>query len=133
MRYWLGLGFMAAALWLLREGLAHRGRIVAARQESRPDGALDAPESPLTAFGEIVRPLIYAALGYLAIKTSFAYAMLDAGRYLSLFDLGGFLFLLASYGVWLSLKTRYRALVAAAAPAKAGRRQEPDDTMREAA
>jgi hypothetical protein len=67
--------------------------------------------------GDIVPPLVVTALVFVAIKMSFAYVVLDGGRYFSLLDLGGFLFLLAAYGAWLVLNTRYRELTGAVAPA----------------
>jgi hypothetical protein len=63
--------------------------------------------SSLAAFGAILRPLILCAVGYFAVKVILAYLLLDRGRYFSLFDLGGLLFLLAAYA-WRVLQTGYR-------------------------
>jgi hypothetical protein len=35
------------------------------------------------------------------------YVMIDGGAYFSYFDLAGLLFVLASYGMWVSLRTKY--------------------------
>jgi hypothetical protein len=63
--------------------------------------------SSLAAFGAILQPLILCALGYFAVKVTMTYLLLGGGRYFSLYDLGGLLFLLAAYA-WLVLQTRHR-------------------------
>lgn len=105
MRYWIGLACFAAALALVRAGLNHRNRVrVLAPTAAAPEPA---PNS-MNAFGEIMRPVILFALAYLALKTSVAYHVLDAGRVVSLFDLAGMLALFGAYGSWIVMKTSYR-------------------------
>ncbi|MFZ5558067.1 MAG: hypothetical protein ACOZDY_15335 [Pseudomonadota bacterium] len=120
MAYWTGLVLFAIGGWLAWAGLAHRRRALALRGPAAA-GAPAARADPrsLAAFGEIMRPVILFALAYLGVKTALAFWWLDAGRYLSLFDLAGFLFLLAGYGTWMVLKTKYPALPPAAAPVPA--------------
>ncbi len=94
--------------------------------------------SSLAVFGAILRPLILCALGYFAVKVTMAYLLLDGGRYFSLFDLGGLLFLLAAYAAWLELQTRYRkeehahiaavSIAATPAPARPERAKPPVQT-----
>lgn len=114
MRYWIGLMFFAGGGWLAYAGLAHRARILAARS-----GRAEAPaaETPMFVMGEIARPIILGLLAFAGLKTSFAYWAFGGGRVLSLFDLGGFLFLLAAYGAWLTLTMRYREAAVVVAPA----------------
>lgn len=109
MAYWTGALLFAVGGWLILAGLAHRRRVLALRAAP---GAGDADADPrsLAVFGEIMRPIILFALAYLGVKTTLAFWWLDAGRYLSLFDLAGFLFLLAGYGAWMVMKTTYRVL-----------------------
>jgi hypothetical protein len=112
MRYWTGLVLFAAGAWLLYGALAHRRSVIALRQAAAArgaDAALVPPNPSLEMFGDIFRPIILFALVYLGVKTTLAYYWLDAGRYLSLFDLAGFLGLLTGYGNWVVTKTRYRA------------------------
>jgi hypothetical protein len=104
MRYWTGLVLFVAAGWLIQAGLAHRRRILAV------GGAGDgASARSIDTLGYIFRPIILFALVYVGIKSAFVYWVLDGGRYLSLVDLAGFLCLLAGYGTWAVLKTKYRA------------------------
>jgi hypothetical protein len=56
--------------------------------------------------GEIMRPIILFALGFVALKMTLFYAVLGGQRYLSPLDFGGFLFVLAAYGTWLVLATK---------------------------
>jgi hypothetical protein len=108
MRNCTGAVLFLVGAWLLYSGLLHRARVV------RHSAPLDLVQestpaiSSLAAFGAILRPLILCALGYFAVKITMAYLLLDGGRYFSLFDLGGLLFLLAAYAAWLVLQTRYR-------------------------
>lgn len=108
MAYWTGLVCVSLGAWLIHAGLAHRRRVLALRAQFADWAAQPATDPrSLGVFGEIMRPIILFALAYLGVKTTLAYWWLDAGRYLSLFDLGAFLFLLAAYGAWLVLKTRH--------------------------
>ena len=100
----LGLILTLGGTGLIWSGWARRARTLAA---SGGDPATT--NASLADFGAIVRPLVYVALGYLALKVSLAYALLDAGRIVSPFDFAGFLYLLAAYGIWLHLRTGRRA------------------------
>jgi hypothetical protein len=115
MAYWSGAVLFAIGAWLIHAGLAHRRRVLALRAAAAdPDEAGADPRS-LGVLGEIMRPIILFALAYLGVKATLAFWWLDAGRYLSLFDLAGFLSLLAGYGGWVVMKTKYRAPQPAAA------------------
>ena len=105
MRYWIGGLFFGVAAWLIVAGLAQRRRALAAGWRE-PESV---PPRSLEALGYIMRPIILFALAVVGLKSAFAYWVLDAGRYLSVVDLGGFLALLAGYGTWLVMKTTYRA------------------------
>jgi hypothetical protein len=100
MRNLTGLILLLWGAWLLWSGWTRREAALAARAEGRA-----AVGASLAGFAAAIRPVVYVALGYLALKASLAYAVLDAGRVLSPFDLAGFLFLLAAYGAWLHLRT----------------------------
>lgn len=104
MRYWLGLAFVSAAIWLFYSAYDRRRRFpvsAASQQVTHPSLAL---------LRDIVPGLMTFALIYLALKSAFAFYVLDGGRYLSLFDLVGFLVLLAAYATWLKFKVTYRAV-----------------------
>ncbi|HSN72281.1 MAG TPA: hypothetical protein VLT59_12275 [Steroidobacteraceae bacterium] len=103
MRYLIGTAALLAGGWLaymsyrqwrvVRTGLAEQGRPTS--------------ESPMSVFGEIMRPILLFALLYVGAKTTFVFFWLDAQRHLSLLDLGGFWFLLLAYGAYVVVKTRY--------------------------
>jgi hypothetical protein len=111
MKYWPGLVMIAIAAWLVYSAMAQRARVLALRREAAArggEGLSDSLNPGLAILGDIVPPLILTGLAIIGIKMTIAYAVLDAGRIFSLVDLGGFLLLLAGYGTWLVLKTRYR-------------------------
>jgi hypothetical protein len=83
----------------------------AARQRAAARGEPDPTQAihpSLAMLGDIFPPIIIALLAFAGIKAALAWLVLDGGRYLSLLDLGGVLLVLAAYGAWLVLKTRYR-------------------------
>lgn len=100
-RHVLGLAFVSFGLALIWAAERRRRRVLLApaREPLNPS---------LVVFGDIARPIILCALGYLGVKLSLVYLMLDAGRWFSLLDLGGLLFLLGAYGRWMVVWTRYR-------------------------
>jgi hypothetical protein len=103
MRYTLGIVALIAAGWLLH--VSHRQwRDVSAALAAR---GRPSAESTMNAFGEIMRPILLFALVYVGAKTTFVFFWLDAERYLSLFDLAGFWFLLVAYGAYITVKTRF--------------------------
>jgi len=111
MKHWFGLAFALGGAWLLWAGLMHRARVLAVRSR------LDAPEESegrLTAFGEILRPIVIAGVVVFGAKATLVYAMVDDGAVFSWTDLAGLWLLLASYAAWLVLKTSHRMPHAAA-------------------
>ena len=125
MRGWTGLVLFAIGAWLAYSGLAQRGRVLAARREAvaRGETAEATPLSPsLAMMGEIFPPIIITVLVLVGVKMSLVYLMVGAAnRLFSLFDLAGFLFLLASYGTWIVCTTKFRELKGIEAPATAAR------------
>lgn len=122
MRHYIGLAMLVPAAWLVYAGQSHKNRVLKARAEAAARGEPPPPEpalNSLATFGEIARPIILCFVGYIAIKTTFLYLVLDGGEYLSYFDLGGFLAALAAYGFFISMRTKHRAYEYAAQPAKA--------------
>jgi hypothetical protein len=107
----VGAGYVYVAVTTRARRLAER------RAAGIPDDA--EPTSGMFVFGEIMRPIILAALAYLALKTTLAYFWLDAQRYLSFFDLAAFNGALAAYGYWLVVKTKCLPLALFQAPAGA--------------
>ncbi len=107
MRNVLGAGlFLAAAVFLL-QGWALRRRVLAgvgAAEWARHRAAALADPRSMAAFGEIARPLVLFGLAWLGLKSTVLYVLFGGERVLSWFDLGGFLALLAAYGVWFSLR-----------------------------
>jgi hypothetical protein len=102
-RYIVGLLCFAGGAWLLWSAYARRRRAVAA-------GPLSAPalHPSLQVLGDAMPPIIVLALIIVGAKMALAFAVTDAGQYLSLFDLAGFLFLLAGYGTSVVFRSRYR-------------------------
>jgi hypothetical protein len=111
MRYWLGTVLFAMAAGWLWSALRHRSRVlaIASREaiEARRTAACADPRS-ISALGEIARPIVTFGLAWIGVKTAIAYAMLDAGRWLSPYDLAGFLALLAAYGTSFAFESTYR-------------------------
>jgi hypothetical protein len=105
----------AFGAWLAWSALAQRRRVIAARRAGTVAREGEAAgNAQLSMTGEIMRPVILFALVYVALKSVFAYVVLDAGRWVSWFDLAGYLFLLAAYGGWVVVRTRYREVPTAA-------------------
>lgn len=118
MRYTTGLVMLLLAVGVLVWALRHRRRVLAlisadALARYRETQA-DDPKS-LSAFGEILRPIVLFALVWIGVKSIAAYFWLAGTKYLSLFDLGALLALLASYGYCITIQTRYRMTSALAA------------------
>lgn len=100
MHDWLGAGLIALGVGLLVSGVMKRQaklRAVGPPPDIRPEFA---------AMGEIMRPIILFALGFVALKMTLFYVALGGQRYLSPLDFGGILFVLAAYGIWLVLATK---------------------------
>ncbi len=108
MRHLAGLICLAVAAAFLVAALQQRRRVRAALEAASLAGIAPAGETSLAAFGEIARPIILFALAYAGLKTTFVYFAFGGAVLFSLFDLGGFLALLAGYGTWISMRTRYR-------------------------
>jgi hypothetical protein len=104
MRYIIGLLCFAGGAWLLWSAYARKRRVVAA-------GPLSAPplHPSLQMLGDAMPPIIVLALVIVGAKMALAFAVTEAGQHLSLFDLAGFLFLLAGYGTSVVFRARYRA------------------------
>ncbi len=102
MPHLIGLVLFVYGSGLLYYGLRHRRRYLAAP----PDPS--APEGSLAILGDIMPPLIIIGLGLAGLEVILAYVMIDPSRWFSLFDLFGVLYLLLTYGIWMTLKTRYR-------------------------
>lgn len=117
MRHLIGIALFASGATLLWLALVRRSRILA-RERAFAAAGLPDPRArlhpSLAAVGEIVPPLMVGGLVVVALKLVLAYVMTGAGRWFSLVDLGGFLFLLAAWSTWLVLKTRHRAFPASA-------------------
>lgn len=123
MRYIVGLLCFAGGAWLLGSALARKRRSIAA-------GPLSAPplHPSLQMLGDVMPPLVVLGLVIIGGKMTLAFFVADAGRYLSLLDLAGFLFLLAGYGVSVVYRTRYRLGPAVVAAPVAARPEAPGVT-----
>lgn len=129
MKYWVGLIALAAGAWLIFSALQQRRQVLEIRRRTGSTGDEVAEANPsLSVLGAIMPPIIILGLLVAGVQSALAYAVLGAGELFSLFDLLGFLFLLAAYGTWLILKTRYRqAEIDAASEALASERERNDD------
>ncbi len=111
MRYTTGCVMLLLAAAVFGWALRHRRRVLALIAEDELVRQLEAqsadPDS-ISAFGEIMRPLVLFALAWIGVKSVAVYFWLDGQRYLSLFDLGALLALLAAYGYCITIQTRYR-------------------------
>ncbi|WP_428491291.1 hypothetical protein [Rhodopila sp.] len=99
MHDWLGIGLIATGLALIAAGLVkHRSRRLSpARPGSiRPEFA---------AMGQIVRPLIFFAVGVFALKLSLFYFVFGGAGLLTALDYAGLMFVLATYCGYLVAAT----------------------------
>ena len=99
-----GIALIALGCWLLVAGVMKRRAKI---RSPAPAGAIR-PE--FAAMGEIARPMILFAVGFVALKTAVLYFLFDGARYLPPTMFGGFLFVLAAYAVWLVLATKRPAV-----------------------
>ena len=105
MRNIAGIVLLLAAAWFVWAGLARRrqARALAAEGREAP------PRHPsLALLGEIGPSIVNFMLVIAAIQVAVAFLVSDGGGIFSLFDLAGFLVLLASYGFWVTMKSRHR-------------------------
>ncbi|TQF76222.1 hypothetical protein FK498_18955, partial [Elioraea sp. Yellowstone] len=133
-----GVILFAAGAALVWRALARRDRIRAEARRRAAAGMADPRAGlhpSLAVIGEVAPPLMIGGLAIVALKLVLAYAMTGAARWFSLLDLAGLLFLLASWSVWLVLRTRHPAFpppaepaAAAAAAAASARRRTPRPT-----
>jgi hypothetical protein len=107
----LAVGVLGWALWRRRRVLA----LISADALARHREALAEDPKSMSAFGEIVRPIVLFALVWIGVKSVAAYFWFDGPKHLSLFDLGALLALLACYGYCITIQTRYRMTFALAA------------------
>ncbi len=107
MKYWLGLAFLSTSGLLLTWAHVHRRRIQKHWSASTELLETVAPRSSLDALGRNVRPFMYAILIWIGLKTSFIFFAFNGSSVLTLFDLSGFLVLLAAYGIWFTVRTKY--------------------------
>jgi hypothetical protein len=111
MRNLLGLAFFLVAAYFFMGSYAQRKKVRLARAELEKDGPIvekSLDPNSMAALGEIATPIVQAGLWLVAIKFCAAYYLLDAGRFISLFDLAGIVTVLLAYGIWLSSMTKFR-------------------------
>jgi len=129
MRYTTGLVMLLMAVGVLAWALRHRRRVLALISEDalarHMEKQADDPNS-ISAFGEIMRPMVLFALAWIGVKSVAAYFWMDGPKYLSLFDLGSLLALLVAYGYCITVQTRYRMSVALAAREAGGSSEQGD-------
>ncbi len=98
-------GYLA---WL---GVRRRQRILAAWAAAQEAGGAApgrAIHASLSVLADIAAPLMLLGLALAGGQVALAFVLTDGGGLFSLVDLAGFLLLLAGYGVWFWMKTRYR-------------------------
>lgn len=133
MRNWVGAVTSMLALAIVAVALARRRKVLAVVSEAALTHRLEQlagdPRS-LSAFGEIMRPIVWFALTVIALKSMIAYFLLGGARFLSPFDLAGVLAMLVAYGFFIHVQTRYRfsaveAVFVAEQPGTAGGGRTP--------
>lgn len=97
----IGAGFIYAGFLARRRGLAVRR----AGLGRSPDagGSL----ASLAVFGDIMRPIMLCALGWVALKATFFYWAFHGRRVIPVPDFAAFLFFLAGFGTWFVFRTKY--------------------------
>lgn len=105
MRNLIGLALLIYGSYLLVSAFRHRR-----------SHRLAPASGPLAILADVMPPLVIMGIGVAALEVVLAYAMVGSSPWFSLFDLVGVLYGLATYGVWISIKARYRG----AAPATDG-------------
>jgi hypothetical protein len=110
MRDLLGIGLIVFSAGLLVSGVMKR------RSRSRTVHAAGAIRPEFAAMGEIVRPLILFAVGFVALKMSAFYFLLGGDQFLSPLDFAGLLCMLGAYSAWLILVTKRPEVAASPAP-----------------
>jgi hypothetical protein len=118
MHDWLGIGLIALGLGLLAAGFRKY------RTRMRTPLSAGAIRPEFAAMGEMIRPLVLFAVGFVALKMAVFYFLFDGRRFLSQLDFAGVLFVLAAYAGYLVLATTKPVL----APATSARPVDGDAT-----
>ena len=111
MQYMVGTILTIIGVWILMSAFGQRKRVLETRQ-ARLDSNLGLETKPthpsMQMMGDMLPPLIRFGLGTLGIMFIILYLVMDQSKYFTLFDLTGILFMLTSYGFWITLTTKYR-------------------------
>ena len=111
MQYMIGTILFFIGIWMLMSALGQRKRVLETRQSRVQQnlGLETVPTHPsMQMMGDMLPPLIRFGLGTMGIMFVILYLVMDKSKYFTLFDLTGVLFMLTSYGVWITLTTTYR-------------------------
>lgn len=128
MTYWIGFGLFIVGACLLYGGFAHKNKVLAARREAAARGNPEEPEAlhpSLAMLGDVMPGLITGALVFVGLKATFFFLAFGGRTMFSVVDLAGFLFVLAAYGTWITLRTKYRDPGLVTAPARAATAPAP--------
>lgn len=109
MDYWAGLVFFAAAAWFVWRALQHKKLVLLVREKRgpQPEPQMHPSMEVLAAATPALTVMWLCAAGALIAVAFFA---VDAQRWFSLFDLAGFLAVLAGYGFWMVTRVTYRLI-----------------------
>lgn len=114
MRYWVAAVTFLLAFSIVGFALARRRSVLSVVSEEaltrRLEELANDPRS-MSAFGEIMRPIVWFALVVVGIKSTLGYFWIGGSRVLSPWDLAGVLTMLAAYGYFVHVQTRYRLSV----------------------
>ena len=113
MAYWVGIAFLAVALWFVRSAIRHRQR-AELKLRRMADAGVEPKDlhQSLSILADVAPALVTLFLFAAGALTVVAFFVTRVHHSLSLFDLAAYVGALAAYGFWLNTRTTYRVLEA---------------------
>ena len=112
MKYWIGAILLPFALYMIATAYQRWQRVARAHAALPPGAEMTGDDNTnpfsLAGIGEMVLPIVLAALVFSALTCVAIYVMVDGGRVMTLFDLGAVLLTIAAYGLDFTTKVKCR-------------------------